>query len=481
MRVIQVVDGYSKGDGVGNAVTAVDELLRKNGYETEIYNHKLPNMLEGSPEEELFSEDTVVLYHLAFVMDPMVRYLPCKKILLYHNITTPELLVGTEEKSRIYCAAGLYDAADTYKYFDAAIADSEYSRQNLISMGWDPKLVKAVPIMVRTENFDREPSQNIIKKYKDGRTNIIFTGRVFPNKKHEDIIFAFAKYKEEYDKDARLLLVGSISNSNYYPTLCSYAHQLGVEDDVVFTGHVAFDEYLAYYHVADVFLCMSEHEGFCIPLVEAMYFRIPIVAYNSSAIPYTLGGSGVLVDKKDDQMIASVLNKLICDKSYREEVLQKQDRRLLELRREKLEKEYTDALCACLNIKQDVSKRMLPSRSPGFQLLPAMDYQLEKSQIKDRELIIYGAGATGRGLVKILQNLKKNIACICDSFKGGKGEDYQGLEVLLPNEAKEQHPQAVYIISVQDKSAIVKIAILLNKLDIPQENIKVYDENIGLL
>jgi glycosyltransferase involved in cell wall biosynthesis len=115
---------------------------------------------------------------------------------------------------------------------------------------------------------------------------------------------------------------------NYRDRLVKYARALGIGDDVVFPGHIKFSEILAYYHLADAFVCMSEHEGFCVPLVEAMFFDVPIIAYDTSAISDTLGGSGVLLDSNDPVYTAAVIDRVLTDDKLRESIIAGQRRRL---------------------------------------------------------------------------------------------------------------------------------------------------------
>ena len=113
----------------------------------------------------------------------------------------------------------------------------------------------------------------------------------------------------------------------YYQHLQEYIKECGVEN-VIFPGHIAFRTILAYYKIADLFLCMSEHEGFCVPLVEAMFFETPIVAYASTAIPGTLGGSGVLVESKEPERVAEKIHQVIEDEQYKNEIVKEQKKRL---------------------------------------------------------------------------------------------------------------------------------------------------------
>lgn len=206
-----------------------------------------------------------------------------------------------------------------------------------------------MPILIRFSDYEAKPGQSVIDRYSDGVTNILFVGRVAPNKKFQDVISAFAEYKNTYDKSARLFLVGSFGEGDkYYNELLQHIESLGVKD-VIFPGHIPFADILAYYSVADAFLCMSEHEGFCVPLVEAMYFHVPVVAYASSAIPSTLGGSGVLLENKSFKTAAAEVNKIVSDKALKNEIVAKQDIRLRDFSAEVIKKSLLDYLEEIIN------------------------------------------------------------------------------------------------------------------------------------
>lgn len=173
----------------------------------------------------------------------------------------------------------------------------------------------------------------------DGLTNIIFTGRVVPNKKQEDVIAAFDIYQKYYNPESRLILVGNPQLiPAYYASLKEYVKALGTEN-VVFTGHITFSAILAYYRSADLFLCMSDHEGFCVPLLEAMFFDVPVVAKNTSAVGETLGGSGILLPDSEPGMAAGVMNRILTDEALRKKVLDNQRERLKDFENGRIKKQ----------------------------------------------------------------------------------------------------------------------------------------------
>lgn len=312
-RVIQLVSSLNFGDAVGNEVIAFKKVLQENGYATEIYANSIHKRLPAGSarfykDMPPLQEDDIVIYHFASECDISkdIKTFPCKVILRYHNVTPPEFFHGFDENAEKATDNGLRQVREIRPYIDFCLPVSDFNRRDLQAMGYDCPM-EVLPILIRFEDYEQEPDKKVVEKYSDGGTNILFVGRMAPNKKVEDVISGFAYYKEHYDSSARLFLVGSYQESDrYYRFLRKHIKKLGVED-VIFPGHISFQEILAYYTVADVFLCMSEHEGFCVPLVEAMYFGVPIVAYAATAVPDTLGGCGVLVMNKLPENIVKAM------------------------------------------------------------------------------------------------------------------------------------------------------------------------------
>lgn len=341
-RVIQLVSSLNYGDAVGNEVIAFKRALQEAGYITEIFAgtiHKriAPDMAKSFQRLPELKQDDIVIYHFASecAMAERIKDFPCRVILRYHNITPPKFFHGYDANAEKATANGLRQAREMRPYIDCCLPVSEFNMRDLQAMGYDCPM-QVLPILLQLEDYEQEPDKAVIDKYRDGITNILFVGRMAPNKKVEDVISAFAEYKKRYDKGARLFLVGSFGEGDkYYQFLQKHIARLKVQD-VIFPGHISFAEILGYYKAADLFLCMSEHEGFCVPLVEAMYFDVPIVAYVSSAITDTLGGSGVLVDNKDFGKVAEKINQVIHNRNLQEQIIAGQRRRLEDFDQDKI-------------------------------------------------------------------------------------------------------------------------------------------------
>ncbi len=335
MKVLQVLPTLAFGDAVGNHTRALDLLLKDMGYMTEIYALNIDKRL-GKGKAKYIDDfpgvdpEDVILYHLSTGSD-LNREIPklkCRKIVNYHNVTPPKFFTGIcaelEERSQ----KGVEQVKKMAEAFDFGIADSFFNKKELLEMGYTCP-IEVAPILIDFEDYRRRPNPDVVARYQDDVTNIVFTGRIAPNKKQEDIIAAFYHYKKYFNSKSRLILVGSGKGmEKYLNKLKGYVRKLGLEEAVLFTGHVKFNEILAYYRIADIFLCMSEHEGFCVPLVEAMQFQIPIVAYDSTAIGDTLGGSGFLLKEKEPMLTAAVIDRIMTDVCLRKQLVEGQKRRL---------------------------------------------------------------------------------------------------------------------------------------------------------
>ena len=335
MKIIQILPSLTYGDAVGNDTIAIDSIIKEKGFKTHIYADNIGNRISKDIVSNFSSicslkTEDIIISHVAissFIND-WIKNQDCRKVMVYHNITPPDFFSNINSLCYEACKRG-YDEVESLKdTFDMVLADSAYNRQNLINMGYTCP-IHVLPILIPFDDYKKTPSNETISKYKDdGFTNIIFVGRIAPNKCQQDIISAFDEYQKYFNEKSRLFIVGNSAGfENYETQLKEYTAKLGTKN-VIFTGHIKFDDILAYYHLSDLFLCQSEHEGFCVPLVEAMFFNKPIVAYDSSAIGWTLGGSGFLMKEKNPLETAAVMNRILTDSELKETILANQRERL---------------------------------------------------------------------------------------------------------------------------------------------------------
>ncbi|MBQ1340252.1 MAG: glycosyltransferase family 4 protein [Ruminococcus sp.] len=350
MRIIQILPTLSFGDAIGNDTLALKGAIRDMGYETEVYAENIDKRLPAGSGLDIsklsgLKKDDIILYHKSTGTDLTFRIdeFKCRRIMIYHNITPPEFFRPYSPAATALTEYGYKGVEYLKDKIDYCLAVSSYNRSDLLRMGYTCP-IDIRPILIRFEDYKQTPDEETIRKYSDGKKNLIFVGRIAPNKKQEDVIRAFYHYKK-LNPESRLILVGSYSGmENYYNRLVKYAAALGLKEDVVFTGHIKFSAILAFYRIADVFVCMSAHEGFCVPLAEAMFFDVPIVALDTSAISDTLGGSGFLVDDNDPVFVSRVIDRVLNDEALRNELISGQRRRLKDFSYEKIRDTFTEQL-----------------------------------------------------------------------------------------------------------------------------------------
>lgn len=347
MRIIQLVPSLYYGDAVGNDVMALRGALSGFGYETNIYAEGIDirrqeKFIHHYTEMPELSNDDVLIYHFASgseTMADLLKKTSCRKIMYYHNITPSYFFSQYDMTSEIATRNGRRELVELKDVFEAALCASRYNLTDLKSLDYDCPMA-VLPILIPFDDYNKEPSRDIIEAYKnDGYVNFLFVGRVVPNKKQEDVIGAFAYYHGHINNKSRLFIVGNL-NGRYAQRLIDYVKKLRLDDSVIFTGSIPFSEILAYYKLADVFLCMSEHEGFCVPLLEAMYFDVPIIAYDKSAVAETMGtGTGVITDKSP-VYVANCVHYLLTNSEARKQIIEAQRKRLKDFDNNKIKQEF---------------------------------------------------------------------------------------------------------------------------------------------
>lgn len=353
MRVIQLCESLSYGDGISNHTLLIQDGLRDAGIETMIYADSInegvaPEAARPYTEKLKVRPDDVLLlqFGLGGRVAREIEKFKCRKMMYFHNITPAHFLAGFDNKAAVEIIQG-YRLAHKWVEdgtFDAVLTCSSFNRDTLLEIGFPEQIITCVPgpLMMLPED-DITPDARTIKEYSDWRTNILFVGRISPNKKQDDIIQAFAYYQKHFDRGARLFLIGGGSDSTYGQTVRKYVSEIGVQN-VIFPGHLTDEEIVALYECADVFLCMSEHEGFCNPIMEAMYYDVPVIAYAAAAIPETMGGAGVLLQEKDPVLTAKWIDRLVHDTALRERILAGQRKRINEFQQNGVTEKTTNAI-----------------------------------------------------------------------------------------------------------------------------------------
>ena len=195
------------------------------------------------------------------------------------------------------------------------IADSRFNEIDLQAAGFAETVV--VPVLVDLSASDREVDDELLARLRgaksDGGRDWLFVGRIAPNKCQHDLVAALAAHRRSYASRDRLHLVGASTSTAYSFALERFVGALGLGDAVSVTGPVSAAALSAYYRAADVLVCVSEHEGFCVPLLEAMHHRVPVVAFGAGAVPETVGDGGLVLDRKDPETVAAAVDRVLTD------------------------------------------------------------------------------------------------------------------------------------------------------------------------
>ena len=335
MRIDQWVPALHRGDAIGDSARLMRDAFRAWGHEADVYALELDADLEG--EGRGFSKwrpggakDVVILhYALPSPMTAALREHRGPRVLLHHNITPPEFFRGWDSELARICAIGREELKTLVGHVELGLADSEFNRRELETLGFTRTGV--LPIYLDFRRYRETPNPVLRRVLGDGRTNLLFVGRVAPNKRHDDLIRLASYWKRFISPDLRLLLVGKLPRRReYMDSLQSLFYEEGFTPaEILFTGHVDHDDLLACYAAAHVFVSMSEHEGFGVPLVESMLMRVPVVAYRCTAVGDTLGEAGVQFKEKRLAEMAEAAHVLTTDPALRTRVLEGQDRRLV--------------------------------------------------------------------------------------------------------------------------------------------------------
>jgi glycosyltransferase involved in cell wall biosynthesis len=310
------------------------DALRSWGHEADVWALEVDADLEDDGRR--FAEwapggpaDVVVLHFaLPSPLTAAFREHRGRRVLLHHNITPPEFFADWDDDMARICRVGREELATLAAHSDLGLADSEFNRRELEALG--VARTGVLPICLDFARYREAPNPVLRRLLEDGRTNLLFVGRLAPNKKPEDLIRLASYWKRFASPDVRLVLVGKLPRRRaYFDALQALAYEEGfAPEEVVFAGHVAHDDLLACYAAARVFVSMSEHEGFGVPLVESMLTRVPVLAYAAAAVPFTLEGAGVQFSEKRIAEVAETARALATDPALRERVLAGQDRRL---------------------------------------------------------------------------------------------------------------------------------------------------------
>lgn len=320
----QLIASYSPYDAVSREALELRTALRDLGFESELYAEHVPpgsgNGVRWLSDLHLNRGEGVVLHYSiwsACVETALAAEGPV--ILRYHNVTPPEWFEGVNPVVAELCRRARQRLPALAGSTRLALADSEFNRKDLLAAGYERTAV--LPLLLA--DASRRPSRA------NGASPLVLTvGRIVPNKRIDEIVRVFALFQRVCAPNARLRVVGPGEGFEPYETACrALADRLGARD-VVFTGVVSEEEKERLYEEASAYLCLSEHEGFCVPVVEAMRFGLPVLARARGALPETLGAGGLAVETGDRAELSELLHLLVSEGPTRDAVIAGQEREL---------------------------------------------------------------------------------------------------------------------------------------------------------
>jgi len=308
--------GSATGDAITSAMLLTRRLLRQAGYRSDIFvEHCDPGLAdELRLVDELPRHDGYVLivrHSMGHRSLDRLLTLPAPKVLMYHNITPPEHL--GDPALRAAARQGREQLALLRPHVAAALADSEYNALELRSLGFDP--VRACPLLIDPASLAAAGAHDAGNRPEGGPFTILFVGRIIESKGQLELIESFARFIHPFGGLARLVLVGRHGGAGdaYLESLFAAVRRNGVDAQVVITGPLSDRDRDAWYAEAGLYVSLSHHEGFGVPLMEAMAQGVPVLAWPAGAAADTLGGAAELVADPSPSAVAAQMLALARD------------------------------------------------------------------------------------------------------------------------------------------------------------------------
>jgi L-malate glycosyltransferase len=350
MIINQWVPAAHRGDAIGDSARQVRQMIRNAGHQSDVFALTIDDELRGdvrhfADPDSRAGDVTILHFALPSPMTAAFASIRGARVLQYHNVTPAAFFAPYDAQLFRLASLGRQELRSLAGRVDLALGDSEFNRQELEALGFSPTGV--LPIAVDTARITAAPRRPALEKILgDGLINILFVGRIVPNKRIEDHIRLAELYKRYVDSYYRFIFVGRYDGvPRYYDAIRALILQYRMlPERFLFTGAVSDDELAAFYRWADVYVSLSEHEGFCVPLVEAMAADVPVLAYGAGAVPETLGGAGIVFSPKDLEFAAEMTGTLVYDRAMRKGVIGGQRKRLEDFAPVRIEERLRDVL-----------------------------------------------------------------------------------------------------------------------------------------
>jgi len=323
LEVKLLLPTLADNDGVGNDVLGMYRFFRQRGISVCIYSdHCHSAIVKASPVSDLLSESkaerSLLIYHFSIGWEKGISLFSAfrgPKLIKYHNVTPPEFFLDISDDYARVCREGREELAKLARTnADLFLGDSEYNVKELVSKGANSDRVATLPPFHQVDELlSQLPDTSMMETLSDGRRNLLMVGRFAPNKGHLDLVDAFAEYVYSFDSDARLFIVGrrDLKLSKYVHAVEQQVTQFGLGNHVEFLDGVDVPTLKALYMGSNAFVLCSHHEGFCVPLIEAMALGLPIVAYGTTAVSETAAGVGLVWETSDPVLLATSIWEIV--------------------------------------------------------------------------------------------------------------------------------------------------------------------------
>lgn len=327
----QFLTGATQGDAITDQAFVIRRWLREMGFDSHIYalhvHSGIQHEVRPLTTYRSSKKETWGIYHhsigselVAFLQNHALRL-----ILIHHNVTPPQFFAGVDPAWVERAQQGQQQLRMICGQTDLALADSEFNELDLREAGYEETAV--LPITLPENQYALPLNQQLANELQQQKPNLLFVGRFATNKRQEDLV-KLLYYYHRIRPEARLILVGDRWTIGYDKWVERLAADLGLASHVILTGKVSQQDMVTYYKTADLYVSMSEHEGFGKPLIESMYLELPVLAFASTSVPYTLGQAGVLFHQKDYERLAELVDILVTDQPLRQRIITRQQQRV---------------------------------------------------------------------------------------------------------------------------------------------------------
>ncbi|MBD3352370.1 MAG: FkbM family methyltransferase, partial [Candidatus Lokiarchaeota archaeon] len=350
-NIHQFHPGSGYGDAITNAMFLIQRILRNWGYQSEIYVNTIDPRIDK--HLKLFTEytggtDQLLLVHHSMGFDGLdqVLQVPDLKILIYHNIT-PVNLLNDMPYMQAYAELGRNQLLKYRDYVIGSIADSPFNALELTELGY--KSSSVIPLLIDIEDFTKKVKSDSHSGQKNETFTVLFVGRVVRSKGQCDLVRSFAEFSYRYDEPCQLVLVGKAEKgeNDYLSEVKNIIKSFRVEGKIIITGQVSDEDLIEWYRKADLYVSMSEHEGFCVPMLEAMAANVPILAFPVGAIPWVLANDYQLLKSREPEYVCEKMYNIATNKQERERIIESQKQQIENFKIIKMREKLSNYLGEC--------------------------------------------------------------------------------------------------------------------------------------